>query len=130
MSEQDLLRDVVLPNGLQVTVHDGSRHYFGGYWQVAIEVTCPIAVSTTLSAESAEAAEVRVVLGETVLFVRRLERMAVRNDERETVLQHLLERFERTLLPFLGNECFPARFVQDEYRKHLKRTVRGIPCLS
>lgn len=129
MADQEILREVVLPNGLLVTVRDGSRHYFGGYWQVALEVTCPVPVRDTLFADVAEAAAVRDMLGESVQFVRRLERMAVPDNQRAAVMQQLLERFESVQLPFLGAEHFAERFVRSEYRQRLKRTTRGIPCL-
>ena len=43
--------------------------------------------------------------------------------------QELLERFDRHLLPFLGNQQFPSRFIQTEFQKRCKKSNRGIPCL-
>lgn len=130
MSEQALLRDCRLDNGLQVTVADVSRHYFGGYWQVALEVCSLVSVEAGQFADSAAEADARRLLGAEVPFVKRLERMAVHGDELETVRAELLERFERHLLPFLGNPQFPARFIQTEYQQRCKKSVRGIPCLQ
>ncbi len=129
MSDQPLLRDCCLDNGLRVTVTDVSRHYYGGYWQVALEVCCLVPLEAASFIDIAIADDARRLLGEVVPFVRRLERMAVRGDEQETARLELLERFDHHLLPFLGNDRFPGRFIQTEFQQRLKKTNRGIPCL-
>lgn len=129
MPEKSLLRDCSLPNGLQVIVKDVSRHYYGGYWQVCLEVSCLVSLDLGLFSDPATEADARRLLGTAVPFVRHLEKMAVHGDELATVRQELLERFDRHLLPFLGNQQFPSRFVQSEFQKRCKKSNRGIPCL-
>lgn len=129
MSEQPFLRDNSLPNGLQVTVADVSRHYYGGYWQVCLEVSCLVPLELGLFSGPATEADARRLLGAAVPFVRHLEKMAVHADELAAVRQELLERFDRHLLPFLGNQQFPSRFIQSEFQKRCKKSNRGIPCL-
>lgn len=129
MPEKPLLRDSMLPNGLQVTVTDASRHYYGGYWQVCLEVSCLVPLELGLFSDPATEADARRLLGAVVPFVRHLEKMAVHGDELAAVRQELLERFDRHLLPFLGNQQFPARFIQSEFQKRSKKSNRGIPCL-
>ena len=129
MSEQPFLRDNSLPNGLQVTVADVSRHYYGGYWQVCLEVSCLVPLEMGRFSDPATEADARRLLGTAVPFVRHLEKMAVHGDELAAVRQELLERFDRHLLPFLGNQQFPARFIQSEFQKRCKKSNRGIPCL-
>lgn len=129
MSDQPALRDCCLANGLQVVVTDVSRHYYGGYWQVALEVSCLVPLEFAVFGDAATKADARHLLGEAVPFVRRLERMAVRGDEQDAVRAELLERFDRHLLPFLLNERFPDSFIQTEVQKRSKKTNRGIPCL-
>lgn len=129
MPEKSLLRDCSLPNGLQVVVKDVSRHYYGGYWQVCLEVSCLVSLDLGLFSDPATEADAHRLLGPEVPFVRHLEKMAVHGDELATVRQELLERFDRHLLPFLGNQQFPSRFVQSEFQKRCKKSNRGIPCL-
>ena len=129
MSEQPFLRDNSLPNSLQVTVADASRHYYGGYWQVCLEVSCLVPLELGQFCDPAIEADARRLLGTSVPFVRHLEKMAVHAEELDTVRQELLERFDRHLLPFLGNQQFPARFIQSEFQKRYKKSNRGIPCL-
>lgn len=129
MSEQSLLRDCSLSNGLQVTVKDVSRHYYGGYWQVCLEVSCLVPLEMGQFPDPATEADARRFLGAEIPFVRHLEKMAVHADELATVCQELLERFDRHLLPFLGKQLFPSRFIQSEFEKRCKKSNRGIPCL-
>ncbi|MDK9716910.1 MAG: hypothetical protein OEL57_03260 [Trichlorobacter sp.] len=129
MSEQSFLRENNLPNGLQVTVADVSRHYYGGYWQVCLEVSCLVPLEMGLFSDQVTEADARRLLGGEVLFVRHLEKMAVHADEQETVRQDLLERFDRHLLPFLGSQQFPSRFIHTEFQRRCKKSNRGIPCL-
>lgn len=129
MSEQTFLRNYTLPNGLQVTVADVSRHYYGGYWQVCLEVSCLVSLEMGRFSDPATEADARRLLGTVVPFVRHLEKMAVHGDELAAVRQELLERFDCHLLPFLGNQQFPSRFVQSEFKKRCKKSNRGIPCL-
>lgn len=129
MSEQSLLCDRTLPNGLQVTVSDVSRHYYGGYWQVCLEVSCLVSLELGRFSDPLTEADARRILGTEVPFVHHLEKMAVHGDELEIVRHELLERFERHLLPFLGRQQFPSSFIQKEFQKRSKRNNRGIPCL-
>lgn len=131
MSEQQSpLYDAVLANGLRVVVRDVTRHYFGGYWQVALEVSSTVPLDGVEFADDIDPNDVRRLLGDTVLFVRRLEKMAVLGNERETARAGLLERCERHLLPFLASPQFPARFILAEYAQRRKKSLRGIPCLA
>lgn len=129
MSEQSFLRERTLPNGLQVIVSDVSRHYYGGYWQVSLEVSCLVPLEMGQFSDPAAETDARRLLGTVVPFVRHLEKMAVHGDELAAVRQELLERFDRHLLPFLGNQQFPSRFIQTEFQKRCKKSNRGIPCL-
>lgn len=129
MAGGTVLKECSLPNGLQVTVKDVSRHYYGGYWQVCLEVSCLVSLELGQFSDPAVEADARRLLGTAVPFVRHLEKMAVHGDELDAVRQGLLERYDRHLLPFLGNQQFPSRFIQSEFQKRSKKSNRGIPCL-
>lgn len=130
MTEPVAFPSYALPNGLTAELQDTTRHYYGGYWHVAIDVRCVVPVEASLFDDPAAFETARKTLGEQHLFVRRLEKMAVRQDLLAETRQELLERFERTLLPFLSNEQFPFRFLVSELEQRRKKVSRGIPCLS
>ena len=119
----------ILPNGLALNVRDVSRHYFGGYWQVAVEARSSVPVTEDSFASASEFAEARTLLGYSVEFSRRLEKMAVPLDEMPAVRDSLLERVRQNLLPLVSSELFQSRFLAAECRRRSGRKSRGIPCL-
>jgi hypothetical protein len=129
MSDHPVLYSSLLTNGLNVTVSDVSKHYYGGYWQVILEIQSLVSVEQGKFSDVATASAARALLGEVVPFVRRLEQMAVRVDQLDDVRKALLDRFALNMLPFLEHEHFAARFIQTEYLERSKKRTRGIPCL-
>lgn len=126
----DCLVTHLLPNGLRLELFNLSRHYFGGYWRVELEARCMVPLAAGCCNDSAQFEEQRRLLGDSVPFVRRLERMAVPAEAVDAVRAELLARIERQMLPLLSHEQFAPRFITGEYTKRLKRPVRGIPCHS
>lgn len=129
MPEQPFLRDCSLANGLQLTVADVSSHYYGGYWQVCLEIRCLIPIEMGQFSDPATEVDARRLLGTEVPFVRHLEKMAVRGDQQDVAKKELLERFDSNLLPFIESKQFPSRFIQSEHTKRSKKSNLGIPCL-
>lgn len=127
MPEPSLLSARELPNGLRVELRDVSRHYFGGYWRISLEVRCPVAVCAGLFDDAEACDEARRLLGETVTFVQRLERMAVHRDLLEAVRRELTERFEQHLVPFLSHPRFAAGFIAGEAARRRRKTIAGMP---
>lgn len=130
MTDQTVLQQIALPNGLMATLTDRTRHYFGGYWLVRLTVTCPIPVIENNLPDSIDLASARNLLGEQVEFVHNLERMAVPGDEKEQVISSFMERFEVSLLPFISSDKFPPSFIQKEYARLSKNILRGLPSFS
>ena len=110
-----------LSGGLQATVTDETRHYFGGYYHVRITVSADVPVSAAAFSDPAEQRDAVRLLGDTVRLSRSLEKMAVPADEIEAVRRHLLTSFETTVLPYLRRDDFAAGFVLSEYRAALKK---------
>jgi len=111
-----------LGDGLPVTVTDATRHYFGGYYHVRIEVSADIPVSAAAFSGPAEYQEALRMLGHSVRLFRSLEKMAVPAGEIDAVIRHLLESFDATVLPYLLRDDFADSFVQSEYRASLKKS--------
>ena len=127
MTEQ---QEYMLENGLCLTVKNVSSHYFGGYWQVALEINSAVPVTEECFESRFCYEDARRLLGDRVNFVRRLEKMAVSGGDVELVLKGLSERICNTILPLVSGERFPLRFVATEYEKRLKKNLRSIPLLS
>lgn len=125
MDDSRLIRNCDLGGGITATVHDGTRHYFGGYYHVQLYIAAEVPVTADLFASDDEYADACSRLGGTVVFRRTLEKMAVPEEEITSVRTHLLENFENHLLPYLQRGTFCAGFVISEYRRSLKTTQRG-----
>ncbi len=117
-------------SGLQLELCDVSRHYFGGYWHLRMEARCLVPLSAAGVDDPAQLEEMRRQLGDPVPFVRRLEQMAVPPERLESSRAGLKQRLLGQMLPLLEHPHFAARFLAKEYRQRVKRTLRGIPCLS
>ena len=130
MSDPQVLQTSTLSNGLQVTIHDMSRHYFGGYWQLSMEARCPVPLSAAGIDDPSRLEELRCRLGDPVLFVSNLEQMAVPPDQVEQARAALEQRLLAQVVPLLDHPDFAARFVTKQYQQKLKRPLRGIPCLT
>lgn len=117
----DILRSVRLENGLNIEFSDRSNRYFGDYHRVCVEVRCRVPLNPECFAGSADpAAELqaaRAVLGNEVVFVRRLEKMGVAGEEVERSRAALIDSFIRSSFPYLDTPSFARRFVAVELER-------------
>jgi len=130
MSEKDALMVREFANGLRLELFDASRHYFGGYWRLSIEARCLVPLSAAGSDDSTHLEELRRQLGDPVPFVRAVEQMAVPPERVDGARAALQERLLAQLVPLVEHPDFAARFLAKEYQQRIKRTLRGIPCLT
>lgn len=121
--------DYSLENGLSLRIYDVSRHYFGGYWQVSVEARATVPVTEDAFDSAASFAEAKKLLGDSVEFSRRIEKMAVHSEEIASVREGLIERIRQHIIPLVSSERFPSGFIAAEYIKRASRKTRGIPCL-
>ncbi|KAA0895005.1 hypothetical protein [Oryzomonas rubra] len=124
MNSEQIVREYDLGGGITARLRDETRHYFGGYYHVRIEVSAdiPLAASPFSGLEEYQAA--RRLLGERIRFRRVLEKMAVPEADIAAARQSLLEAFDANVLPYLSRPDFPERFMRSEYAKCLKSSAR------
>lgn len=120
MKIDDVIKICPLGGGVSATVKDCTRHYFGGYYHVRILVSADVPVSAGSFVALTDYEDAVIRLGQTVTFSRKLEKMAVPEEEIETVRQQLLAAFDANVLPYLLRETFVPGFVRSEYLKKLK----------
>lgn len=117
---ENIIKICTLAGGIQATVSDHTRHYFGGYYHVRILVSADVPVSAGAFGDASEFQDAVKRLGNLVCFRRTLEKMAVPDGEIDLVRQHLLASFDTNVLPYLLRDGFADSFVRSEYRKVLK----------
>ena len=120
MNIEGFIKVCVLGSGVSATVKDITRHYFGGYYHVRIQVSADVPVTSSSFETAAEYEDAVIRLGDFVTFNRTLEKMAVPDHEIEIVRQKLLSAFDANVLPYLLREDFASSFVRSEYLNKLK----------
>jgi len=120
---ENVIRTCSLGGGILATVTDRTSHYFGGYYHVRIQVSAVVPVSAAAFPDVSEYQDAVVRLGSSVNFSRTLEKMAVPEQELDSVRQHLLESFDTNVLPYLQRDDFAGSFVRSEYHRSLKSST-------
>lgn len=124
MNSEQTIREYDLGHGITAKLRDETRHYFGGYYHVRIEVSAHIPLSASPFSGPEEYQAARRLLGEQICFHRVLEKMAVPETDIAAARQSLLEAFDANVLPYLSRPDFPERFMLSEYDKCLKSSAR------
>ena len=117
---ENIIGTCALGNGIRAVISDHTRHYFGGYYHVRIQVSADVPVFAGAFADEAEYRDAVLRLGDSVSFSRTLEKMAVPEGELDVVRQHLLASFDTNLLPYLQRADFADSYIQSEFRKAVK----------
>jgi hypothetical protein len=120
MDSEQVIREYDLGGGITARLCDATRHYFGGYYHVRIEVSAVVPLSESSFAGPEEYRAAHRLLGERIRFHRVLEKMAVPGSGISAVRQVLLEAFATNVLPYLSRPDFPERFMRSEYARCLK----------
>lgn len=107
-----LVNGLKLDNSMTVAIEDLTRNYFGDYYHVklVITVSIPLAAVSGLAADEIAAAE-RIV-GDTAVYAKNLERMAVCSADLSGIKDELLADFARHSLPYLQVAGFPPKLVR------------------
>ena len=109
---------------LNVTLCDETRHYFGGYYHVKVLAFCDVPILGAFFNSSNDFLDARSRMGDSVRFERVLEKMAVPQDEIESVRSRLVIAFNETTLYYLAVPDFAERFVRSAYLKLINKSVR------
>ena len=120
MSVDGVIKVCVLGGGVTATVKDCTRHYFGGYYHVRIQVSADVPVTAASFEVATDYEDALARMGQTVAFNRSLEKMAVPEVDIVDVRRQLLDAFEANVLPYLLRDDFVPSFVRSEYQKKLK----------
>ena len=121
MDSERVIGEYDLGGGITARLRDVTRHYFGGYYHVRIEVSADVHLSAS---PFADADEYRALLGDRIRFSRVLEKMAVPESGIEAARRDLIEAFASNVLPYLSRPDFPERFMRSEYTRFLMSSAR------
>ena len=117
-----LIEQQQLENGIELLLYDRSRVTAGDRWQVQLlcEAHIPIDVSfwdMMTQEESRLLPDIRKILEDRLVFVTTKVRNFVDAEERETVLQEMVQQVHNSILEYLEKPYFPQEFFKKQYRE-------------
>ncbi len=110
-----------LENGIELLLYDRSRVTAGDRWQVELKCEAHIQIEESYwdmvtEEEDRLLPDIRKILGDRVVFVATKQRNFVDANERETVLQEMVQQVHSSMLEYLKKPHFPQEFFKKQYR--------------
>ena len=123
--KEKLIKTIDLENGLQLNLYDGSRKLAGDRWLVSLIVRMDVPVTEVLKRNGRESMEnlneIKDMLGESVLFEKKREKIFIDKTEKETVFKELCDMFLNSSLNYLSKEIFPKQYILKTYKEEVKK---------
>ena len=123
--KEKLIKTLDLKNGLQLNVYDASRKLVGDRWLVSLIVRMDVPVRETLKQNNREEInklnEIKELLGDSVLFEQKRERIFIDAVEKETVFKELCDMFLNSALEYLSRDIFPKQYILKKYEEEIKK---------
>ncbi|AAR35126.2 hypothetical protein KVP06_08760 [Geobacter sulfurreducens] len=120
-----ILREVPLQNGLTVRFLDHTRHYFGDFHLVRLEILCEIRLDVSHFQDFTAFEDARRLLGDDVSYRRFVEQMGVPTSLADDVKQQLMAHFMNHSLGYVSSSAFPIRFVQSELERARSKRLKA-----
>ena len=125
--EEKLIKTVELKNGLQLEVLDSSRKIAGDRWQVVLTFSINIPVKYLTPADKRQVDfninDILTSVGENVCFKHKIERNFIDANQKDDVLDNLIDSFFCNSFDYVSNPDFPKRYILRQYRENLKRKL-------
>jgi hypothetical protein len=123
--KEKLIKTLDLENGLQLNVYDASRKLVGDRWLVSLIVRMDVPVTGALKANSLESMEnideIKDMLGDSVLYEKKREKIFVDKTEKERVFKELCDMFLNSSLNYLSKNAFPKQYILKTYKEEVKK---------
>ena len=123
--KEKLIKTLDLKNGLQLNVYDASRKLVGDRWLVSLIVRMDVPVAGALKKNNRESMEnideIKDVLGDSVLFEKKREKIFVDTRKKEIVFKELYDSFLNSSLNYLSKEIFPKQYILKMYKEEMKK---------
>jgi hypothetical protein len=124
MSEK-LVKTINLKNGLNLDILDSSRKIAGDRWQVVMTFRINIPVKLLALADNDhvdfDINDILASVGENVCFKHKKERNFIDGNQKDDVLDNMIDSFFYTSFDYVSNPDFPKRYILHHYREKLKR---------
>jgi hypothetical protein len=128
-SHMVLTEKIPMPNGLTAEVWDKSVSIAAGTTKVALLVRIRLEIQPSYFTEPDHYERVKKIMGTEIFFEYKGERAFVKDSEKNTVFQQLLDNFKKNSLPYLSRPSFPASLALSKYRDIEKSSYKYNPFL-
>lgn len=126
--ELELLETISLENGLILTLYNSSKRVADRLWYIAVTGRIEIPVTETVMIEDGteiiNVNNIKSILGDNLVFEKKLERNFVFEDQKESTLQMLLENFRTSIAKYLSHSEFARQYIFKCYRDAVKNIRR------
>ena len=123
--KEKLIKTLDLENGLKLNVYDASRKLVGDRWLVSLIIRMDVPVVGALKKNNRESMEnideIKDILGNSVLFEKKREKIFVDTRKKEIVFKELYDTFLNSALNYLSKEIFPKQYVLKMYKEEMKK---------
>ena len=123
--KEKLIKTIDLENGLQLNVYDASRKLVGDRWLVSLIVRMDVPVTEALKTNGRQSTEsideIKDMLGDSVMFEKKREKIFVDTAAKETVFKELCDMFLKSSLNYLSKEIFPKQYILKTYKEEVKK---------
>jgi hypothetical protein len=123
--KEELINTLDLENGLQLNLYDGSRKLAGDRWLVSLIIRMDVSVTEALKKNGRESTEsideIKGMLGDSVMFEKKREKIFIDKTEKETVFKELCDMFLNSSLNYLSKEIFPKQYILKTYKEEVKK---------
>ena len=123
--KEKLIKTLELKNGLRLKIYDASRTMAGDRWLISLIARMEIPVTKVLEKNDSHpkenANEIKDVLGESVIFEQKRDRIFVDIKEKDSVFKEMHDLFLGSSKDYLSRETFPKQFILKTYKEKMKK---------
>jgi hypothetical protein len=120
------VKQLKLENGTELEILDASRPLAGDRWQVAavFRLTIPITSEMFSGTKTPDdVAEIRRLLGERLVFEKRLERTFIDKGAREKTFEQLVDSYLEGALEYISKPAFARNYVLKRYAEAVRKST-------
>jgi len=118
---ESLEKSIDLKNGLTLELWDKSRSMVGDRWKITVIAQIDVPVEKAFLEPNGNQQEnlddMKMLLGESVRFEKKMERFFIDEKEKDEVTQEIMDSLLESLLPYLSHPWFCKRFIAIEFAR-------------
>lgn len=124
---EQLIKETTLPNGLTIRLFNCTRHYYGDFQLVKLDIRCTVQIVAEYFSNPVDYEMARTTLGETSQYHRSVERMGIPSASVGKILEELIINFEKHSLPYLVSPEFPRKLIMNEVHMVKRKSKIMLP---